>query len=293
MNKNTHNFSKKLISLSKKKKITVGIGLFNPDKEAIKYLRLAKEIVDVVLVGSKIKGFESYVASNEEEAANKLIELLDSKKIGAIVRGQIHPRYLCFPLLGRIGKERSCLDGSGKIMPVIFENKKTGRFFILASADLTQGFDIRQRKMEIIGMVNYLVKNGVTPYVGIMTMRRPKPKNAKKINGFNPFPIVEQTFKYAEITSKFLVGRGVRSDLFYIEYETAIKAGVNIIIPPIGPIGNAIARTLVFLSDEWEMIGAPALHYKPYTIEEVFKTASAKIFYNNIISAAASANSEM
>ena len=291
MQDNTHYFSKILEQLAKKKRVKVAIGIQEWNDQDTSFFKKAEEYADIVFVGKEIPGFACYPAATQEEVGAKLIALMDSGEVDAVVRGQIHPRNIILPLFRRMGKEKSYFTGQGRIGPIVFENKNTGRFFVLSTADLYQGFDFAQKKLEAFGMVAYLRAQGIEPHVAVMAMRRGKPANAQVISDMQTVPIIEETFEDSERLLGLLKDEGVHAEFFNIEYETALKSGANIIIPPIGPVGNAIARTLTFFSGEWEMIAAPALHFRPLALEETFKTSSAKELYPHIIAAAGLANS--
>lgn len=288
-NKNTHGFADKLLALAKKHRMKVAIGIDQPNPEIIKRLRQVKKIVDLVVVGKKISGFECFEISEPQEIADKLLNLLDSHYVDGVVRGQIHPRLLFLPLFQRMGMESSYFNGKKQVSMLIFENKKTKRFFVLGSAELGQGYDPEQKKYEAMEMAKYLKSWGIKPYVGVMSMRRGKPKNAKPIKGYNPDPLIDKNYEYGEALVEYLKKRGVKADFFNIEFETAVEAGVNIIIPSIGQVGNAFARSLVFFSADWEIVSMLPLHFRPLIVQHTFKTGHGKLFYNVIIAAAAEA----
>lgn len=288
-NKNTHGFAARLLTLAKKHRMKIAIGIDQPNAEIIKGLREAKKIVDLVVVGKRIPGFECIELSEPQQIAEKQIELADKHYVDAVVRGQIHPRFIFLPLFQRMGMESSYFSGEKQESVCVFENKKTKRFFVLATAELGQGYNLEQKKFEAMAMVKFLKQYGITPYVGVMAMRRGRPKNAKPIKGFKQHSIIDQTYDYAEELLEYLKKNGIKSDFFNIEYETAINAGVNIIIPPLGAIGNAFARSLVFLSDSWEAIDMSTPHFRPLIMQHSFKTGHGRLFYNVIIAAAAEA----
>lgn len=288
-NKNTHGFAARLLTLAKKHRMKIAIGIDQPNQEIVKNLKAAKKIADLVIVGKKLSGFECIELGEPGEIANKLIELADTHYVDAVVRGQIHPRFLFLPLFQRLGMKSSYFTGEKQESVCVFENKKTKRFFVLSTAELGQGYNLEQKKFEAMAMVRFLKGYGITPYVGVMAMRRGRPKNAKPIKGFKQHPLIDQTYGYAEELLKYLKKRGIKCDFFNIEYETALGAGVNIIIPPIGAVGNAFARSLTFLSESWEGISMSTPHFRPLIMQHSFKTGHGKLFYNIIIAAAAEA----
>lgn len=288
-NKNTHGFAARLLTLAKKHRMKVAIGIDQPNPGIIKHLKQAKKIADIVIVGKKLSGFEGFALSEPQAIANKLLELLDSHYVDAVVRGQIHPRFLFLPIFQRMGMELSYFNGEKQVSMLIFENKKTKRFFILGTAELGQGYNLEQKKYEAREMAKYLKSWGIKPYVGVMSMRRGKPKNAKPIKGYKPDPLIDKNYKYGEALVEYLKKQGVKADFFNIEFETAVEAGVNIIIPSIGQVGNAFSRSLVFFSENWEAISMLPLHFRPLIIQHTFKTGHGKLFYNVIIAAAAEA----
>ncbi len=290
MNHNTHGISSIIYSDAKKHRRRVVVAIKSADKTAIAYLKKVKRIVDVTIVGQRIPGFTSFEMTEEADMGLKMIELLEDGKVDAIVRGSVHPRYLFLPLFQKTGEEMSYFTGKDKTTIVIFEHVKTKRFFALTSVDLWQGFDIKQKKKEALENAHFLKTMNIEPYVAVMAMRRAKPKGARRPKGYTPVDIVEKSCKDAEATSAYLRKQGIKADLFDIEYDNALKAGANIIVPPIGPIGNAFARSLCFFTDEWELISAPSLHFSPLAIEDGFKAGVGKSYYNHIISAAATYN---
>lgn len=293
MDKNGYDYLSRINKLARKKICRVGVVVFNANKDSENYLKKANKIVDVVVIGSKIKGLECYDIKDEKLAGEKVIKLLDDKSIDALVRGQLHPRPLFFPLCQKMGKgELAYFDGSMRVNALIFENKKTKRFFILTGVDLMSDVTFEQKMTEVKKMIKYTKDIGIKPYVAIMTMRRSKPKDAKPIKGLKEFSIIEENYQHMEkIYNEFKKDQKIKIGMFNIEYETAVEAGANLIIPPIGPVGNAFARSLCFFSGDWELISAQALQFRPYIIQEGFKTANGKAFYNHIIAAAADVNS--
>ncbi len=269
---------------------TVAIGIDQPTQDIVHQLKAVNRLAHVVVVGCKIRGIDSVPQTGSEQIAETLRTLLDTGAVDAVVRGQIHPRFLFLPLFRNMGMERSYLDGKGQVSALVFEHVRTKRFFVLSSAELSQGYDLEQKKFEALTIANFLKGYGIQPYVGIMTMRRGRPKNAKPIKGFRPNPIIDQTYLHAELLHAYLTQRRIRSDMFNIEYETAIEAGVNLIVPPLGAIGNAFARALTFFSENWEIVCASTLHFRPKIYQQCFKTGKGKMFYNLILAAAAEAD---
>lgn len=286
---NTHNYFAKLKALAKKRRVRIAIGIDKVSPDIVRSINRAKAFADITVVGTKVPGVKNIPLVEPQEIADTLLALLDNHDVDALVRGQIHPRFLFLPVFRRLGMELSYLNGIGQHTVAVFENAKTKRFFALGSVELTQGYDLQQKKSEALAIVHFLKEYGYTPYVGIMAMRRGRPKNAKPLPGFKPNPIIDQTYRYSELLLAFLRRHRIKADLFNIEYETAVDAGVNIIIPPLGAIGNAFARSLIFFSDKWEVISNVPLHFRPLVIQHSFKTGKGRLFYNMIIAAAAEA----
>ena len=101
--------------------------------------------------------------------------------------------------------------------------------------------------------------------------------------------IIDESYNYSEQLLDYLKKQNIKADFFNIEYETAVDAGVNIILPPIGAVGNAFSRSLVFFSDTWEGVAMSTPHFRPLIIQHSFKTGHGNLFYNVIIAAAAEA----
>jgi predicted methyltransferase MtxX (methanogen marker protein 4) len=188
-----------------------------------------------------------------------------------------------------MGRELSYFNGEKQVSMLIFENKKTKRFFVLGTAELGQGYDLEQKKYEAMEMAKYLKGWGIEPYIGVISMRRGKPKDAKPIPGYQPDPLIDKNYEYGEALVGYLKEKGVKADFFNIEFETALDAGVNIILPSIGQVGNAFSRALVFFSENWEAVSMLPLHFRPLIIQHTFKTGHGRLFYNVIIAAAAEA----
>lgn len=290
MDKNCYGMAAKIMSEARRKRKRIGIVVFQTNNDVVKHLRLADRIAKVVVIGKKIKGLESYAISDPEVAGKRVINMLDNKEIDGLVRGQLHPRPLMLPLCKRLGSELKYFDGSMRINPFTFEHRKTHRFFILCGVDLMSGISYPQKRREVLTMVKHVKEIGLTPNVALMAMRRSKPKNAKPIKGLREFPIIEESYGYAEKIFSELKRKKIKAGMYNIEYETAIKAGANIVVPPIGPVGNAFGRSLMFFSENWQLIRSQALMFRPYNIEDGYKTSNGKDFYWNIISAAATAN---
>ena len=287
--KDTHGFAERLLRSAKKHRMKVAIGIDQPNPSIAKWLKAANKIADVTVVGKKIPGLKNIPLAEPQDIADKMIELLDAKTVDALVRGQVHPRTLFLPLFERMGMRMSYFNGKGQQSVCMVQNTKTKRFFVIATAELGQGYNLEQKKFEALAMAKFLKSYGIAPYVGVMTMRRAKPKKAKSLPGFKQHPIIDETYKYAEIVTDYLRKQGIKADMFNIEYETAINAGVNIILPPLGAIGNAFTRSLAFLSDTWEIVDMSTPHFKPLVVQHSFKTGTGKLFHNAIIAAAAEA----
>lgn len=68
----------------------VAIGMLDPALGIIESLEEAKQFANIIVVGTPIDGFDSIEEKNERKASDCLIALLQSKRVDAIVRGQIY-----------------------------------------------------------------------------------------------------------------------------------------------------------------------------------------------------------
>ncbi|MFH0951612.1 MAG: hypothetical protein V1838_00275 [Patescibacteria group bacterium] len=274
------NITQLFLEQAKKKKRKIGIVIMRPTPETIASLKQASNIADLVVIGSKVEGFNNIVEEDQDEAAKILITQLKENKVEGIVRGQAKDSYT-FELFHKIyGKQKP--PSNRKVCPCIMESPDGKISFVMTSASIYHDMTLEDKKYLADRTIQYMEEVlKLKPKIGIMSSRRPT-------GLVGQFSILEDFAKNSAGLAQHLKKKGYEVNEVYIELETAVAWGANYIIPTIGLLGNVIFRSLVYLGN-WRLISCPYLD-----LGVVYEDGSRNEtdFYNHIVHAAAMLNSD-
>ena len=241
----------KLIGLIEKtavsKHATVAMGIRSPDAETIRCAKAAVEkgYADVILVGDKT-GIENaarliftdlpaeypFQIIDTDEPEDKLVELLVSEKVDAVIRGTAKASDSLSNL-----KKACHID---KIHRIAILLTKDGNPYFFAPVGIDEGTTAKD-KIEFICLGAHLLKRlGVSPFVGLISSSDDAGKK-----------------EAAEIVKIVTEEKKIHIVDYQMNLEEAFEHS-NFIIAPNGITGNLIFRTLTFLAGG-DGLGAPIL----------------------------------
>ena len=223
-----------ILEKAKARRAKIGIGLIDPSPEIVDSLKRASEICDVVVIGSKVEGFD-HVEATEDNLAEKQMEALKSGKVEGMVKGH-GDAYKFMDEVARMGNyDRSKIPG------VAMFQDAHGRGFIWTSLSHGEGWTKAHKILSVDGAINILKDFGLDPKIGFLTWVRPGSV------GRNFF--YDLTYEQAEDLVEHYKGKGIDAKNYNIEIETALAEGCNIVVPVNGAAGNMMFRTMTFLAD--------------------------------------------
>lgn len=267
------NLKEKFLELAKQRRAKIGIGILYPMPEIIESLKKAQELVDVVIIGTKVDGFEC-VEANKDNIEETEIGLILSGAIEGLIRGQ-SDTYRFEDLLAKKGNyDRS------KVLAFMIIEDAFGRTYFTTSGSHGDGW----RKRDKMFMVDEIIKAaedfGLKPKIGFLTWVRPGSV------GRNFY--FDQTWEQAEDLVKYYTEKGYEANNYNIEIEKALDDGCNIIVFANGTSGNMHIRTLSYVANIMPL-ALPHIGIKENIVEN---SRNFKDYYNLVIYCAARANTK-
>lgn len=235
----------KILEKAKQKKRKIGITIIRHDDEILSSLKKAKGLVDVVIYGEELDGFECVAMEPEDKDAENVLgnnigrQIVKDYKAGKIdqfVRGQVD--------------DLSVVEEFKKQFDIPAEEKRAGfglmqdahgREIFLTMASNPDGQNLAA-KIQIIDPVADWVKNefGEEPKIAVMATCRP--------DTYGKDSVMSKSYDEAEELVKHLQDQGYEAKNVHIEVEKAIT-WANILVPANGTIGNQIFRALLYLGN--------------------------------------------
>lgn len=257
-----------ILKLAKKKKRKITIGILRDEKEVINSLKEAQKLVDILIVGKCIKGFDCLKSDNIEK---DLVSLIKNKSVDGIVRGQGDALKLRDYVCKELGYQKQNLS------ELVFLANKNYEF-IFAPNTNADGYTKEQKIKIIDASINELKMFDIKPKIGLLTAVRPGSLGRNKI--------LDETYHQAEYLVKYYAKKGYETKNYNIELEKAIPDKVNIVVPVNGMVGNQVNKSLMFFGG-FELIACPVAGIKENISEDMRNQLS---FYWVIIHTAAKAN---
>lgn len=270
--------AQKFLAQAKKQKRKIAITILRPIPKTIKSLKKASQFADLVVIGAKVDGFENIVETNDDKASQILISLLKEKKVDGIVRGQVKDSFTLDEFHRQFGREP--LPSNRKICPFVV--KKGEYTFVVSTASVYHALTLEDKIYEVERIIKYMKEDlGLKPKIAVMGILRPSSKRGK-------YKTLDEITERCTKLYQHLTDEGYDAKEYYMEYETAVWEGCNLIVPSIGFVGNSWAKSLVYLGD-WQAICCPYLD-----LGVVYEDGSRneKDFYWHIIHAVAMVNSQ-
>ena len=237
-----------ILQRAKLNKRKIAIGIIRPIPETIESLKKASEFADLVVVGAKVDGFNNIVEENDDEASRIIIKLLKEGKVDGIVRGQVKDSFTLDEFHRQFGKEP--LPSNRKVAFALLQ--KGDYCFSVSTCSIYQGMTLEDKIYEVDCIIEYMVKMGIKPKIGVMSSLRPTSKVGK-------YSSLDEIAAINRQLTKYLQDKGYDTKEYYFEYETAVWEGCNLIIPAMGLVGNAWMKALLYLGD-WNLIACPYLN---------------------------------
>ena len=273
--KNIVDFEKIFLEQASKKKRKIAIGILRPIPETIESLKKASKFADLVVVGAKVDGFENIIEEDPDKASAVLVKLLKDQKIESLVRGQVKDSFTLAEFYRQFNIEES---KTPKICPAVL--KKGNYSFVVTSCSVYHALTLEDKIYEVERNIKYLKEEfNIEAKIGVMGILRPSSKRGK-------YEVLDDI---TEINTKFyeyLKDKGYGAREYYMEYETAVWEGCNMIVPSVGYIGNTWLKALLYLG-EWRMLASPYLDLG-VTWED--GTRNEKDYYDHIVHCVAMLN---
>lgn len=268
---------KLFLERAKKHRRKIGIAIMRPIPETVESLKKASEYADLLVVGTKVDGFENIIEQDQDEASRILIGLLKDGKVEGIVRGQVKDSFTLDEFHRQFGKEP--LPSNRKVAPGVLQ--KGEYCFVASTCSVYHGMTLEDKIYEVERLIKYMKEDlGLEPRIGVMSSLRPTSKVGK----------YKQLDDLAELNRKlneYLVSKGYDSKEYYFEYETAVWDHCTLIVPSMGLVGNAWIKALLYLGD-WNLLACP---YLDLGVVYEDGTRNEKDFFWHIVHAVAMANS--
>ena len=199
-----------------------------------------KNILEAVKLFKNKYNVEIEITKNETELLNGILD----KNVDAVIRGSLPAKNLINELKNNY--PHSNINRCTYI-------KNNDKEFLISPVGIDEGLNPEQRIELAKDCVNFTLKLGKTPKIGVLG-------NGRKDDYNRNNPEVDKSLKESEeITRelKKLYPEYLIKD-YYILIEKAINENCNIILAPDGVIGNILFRSLVLVS-KWESMGAITL----------------------------------
>jgi predicted methyltransferase MtxX (methanogen marker protein 4) len=273
---NTIDFEKIFLEQARKKRRKIGITIMRPIPETVESLNKASELADLVVVGAKVNGFENIVEEDQDKASSILISLLKDKKVEGIVRGQVKDSYTLAEFFKQFGKKE--IPSNRKVFIGVMKKGKYS--FIVSTCSVYQGLNLEDKIYEVERIIKYMKEEyNVEPKIGAMGILRPSSKRGK-------YEILDNITKQCTEFYEYLKNKGYDAKEYYMEYETAVWEGCNLIVPSTGFVGNSWMKALLYLGG-WRLLSAP---YLDFGVAYEDGTRNEKDYYDHIVHCAAMLN---
>jgi len=262
-----------ILAKAKEKKAKVGIGIIDPLPETIESLKKAQEVMDVVIVGTKVDGFDC-VECEREGLEEKQIDMVMSGEVGGMIRGQTDT-YTFEDLLAKKGKYDRTTVLNAMILQDGFD-----RSYFATSGSHAEGWTKKHKLFMVDELIKMAEELDVKPKIGFLTWVRPGSV------GRNFF--FDQSWEQAEDLIKHYSDKGYEAINYNIEIEKALDDGANMIVFANGTSGNMHVRTLTYCC------GINPLAMPQIGIKENISQNSRnfKDYYNLMLFTAARANAQ-
>ena len=263
-----------VLAKAKKQKRRIGIGIIKDEPEIIASLKRAQELVEVVVYGLKIDGFECYEAP-DKEAGPLMVRHLKEGKIDQFVRGQVDD----LSMIEEYKKQFNLPADLKRVAFALMEDKDGWQFFLVAASN-PDAQDLAD-KIRLIDPLTDWMKNkfNLEPKVAVMATCRPESVGKDLV--------MTQTYEEAEAVVKHLTEKGIEARNVNIELEQAKAWPANVLMAARGPIGNQIFRAMYHCGGG-KVIICPTILTEGHIYED--DSRSEKDYYTHIVFAQALAN---
>ncbi len=272
------NFKELFLEQAKKQKRKIGIVIMRPIPETIESLKKASEYADLVAIGQKVDGFENIIEPDQDKASEILISLLREKKIDGIVRGQAKDSTTLDVFFKQF--EMEPIPSNRKVFSAIL-NKDDFNFFV-TTCSVYQGLTLEDKIFEVERIIKHMKEDfNITPKIAVMGILRPSSKHGK-------FPMLDEISEQCRQFNEYLLKKGYETKEYYMEYETAVWEGCNLIVPSTGIVGNSWAKSLIYLGG-WMFLSA---NYLDMGVVYEDGTRNEKDYFWHIVHAVALCNTK-
>jgi len=269
-------FTKIFLDQAKKQKRKIAIAIMRPIPETIKSLKKASKFADLVVVGAKVKGFENIVEVDQDKSSEILIRLLKEKRVEGIVRGQVKDSYTMAEFFKQFGKEP--IPSNRKVFANILQKGKCS--FVASTGSVYQGLTLEDKIYEVERLIKHMKEElNLTPKIAVMGILRPSSHRGE-------YEILDNITEQCAKFYGYLKGKGYDVKEYYMEYETAVWEGCNLIVPSTGFVGNSWLKALLYLGD-WNMLSC---NYLDLGVVYEDGTRNEKDFFWHIVHAVALCN---
>ena len=263
------NLSDKIISKAKLKRRRIGIGLEQVDEQIIKGLKKCEHIAEVIVIGSKIDGFECHTP---EEPNDHLVTLLKKKEIDGMVWGNLD-----LGIKNRYEEYKKQFNIS-KIYRTSLIRDAVGREFFFGPTGLNEGSKREDKIIYIEKVINFIKKFDIEPKIGLLSPVTHGDVGTNKE--------ADRLYNDAEYIEKYLKEKDYIVEHFTTRIEKAIP-NCNFVVAANGMIGNQTSRALWLIGGAGRLIFLPILTDK-FIFEDTSR--SEKDFSQHIVFATAWAN---
>jgi len=124
--------------------------------------------------------------------------------------------------------------------------------FVVTTSSIYQGMTLEDKKHEIDRIIEYMERDlQIEPKIAIMSSLRPT-------SHVGQYLILDDIALINQQLATYLKDKQYMVTEYYFEYETAVWAEANLIIPSMGLVGNAWMKALLYLGG-WDLIACPYL----------------------------------
>ncbi|MFA6410168.1 MAG: hypothetical protein WCW26_01175 [Candidatus Buchananbacteria bacterium] len=272
-------FEKLFLDQAKRQKRKIAVAIMRPIPETIESFKKASDYADIVVVGAKIDGFENVVEPDSDKASKILIRLLKEKKVEGIVRGQVKDSTTLAEFYKQF--EMEPVPSNRKLFTAILSKGQYS--FFCTTCSVYHGMNLEDKIYEVEHTIKHMKEQfGIEPKIAVMGILRPTSVRGKYQMLDN---ITEQCAKFNE----YLVSKGYNSKEYYMEYETAVWEGCNLIVPSTGIVGNSWLKSLLYLGD-WKFLACNHLNVGDIVYED--GTRNEKDYFWHIVHAVALCNNK-
>ena len=228
----------KINELIKLGKPMIAFGLEKIDNQIIASLKKSRRYAEIILVCpptiKDIAGFKIVIAEKPEE---KIAEMLWNNEVEGIVRGTIDD-FKTYEAYQKMSGENDLMN------PGIMDDGQ-GRQFFLSPVSNPEAWDKEDRlsiARQIAEFMRYweLVPK-IAVFAGVRHDTYPRRKDIRE----GVVGILNKTYEDAEYIVAELKKDGYEAKNWSIDLNPAVEAGVNVVIPVNGMVGNQIFRAMM------------------------------------------------